>query len=99
MPFKASPMVMMSRSELALAPMLTLKVLVNIRLGQNVPFNSITNFYFLNCFQKCHPGASRVRMARLGLAMAPTLSLKVLTNFRLSLVTSYERILTNFNKK
>ena len=26
-----------------------------------------------------------VRMARLGLAMAPTLSLKVLTNFRLSL--------------
>ena len=39
-----------------------------------------------------------VRMARLGLAMAPTLSLKVLTNFRLSLVTSYERILTNFNK-
>ena len=40
-----------------------------------------------------------VRMARLGLAMAPTLSLKVLTNFRLSLVTSYEQILTNFNKK
>jgi len=40
-----------------------------------------------------------VRMARLGLAMAPTLSLKVLTNFRLGLVTSYERILTNFNKK
>jgi len=40
-----------------------------------------------------------VRLARLGLAMAPTLSLKVLTNFRLSLVTSYERILTNFNKK
>ena len=40
-----------------------------------------------------------VRMARLGLAMAPTLSLKVLTNFRLSLVTSYERILMNFNKK
>ena len=38
-----------------------------------------------------------VRMARLGLAMAPMLSLKVLTNFRLSLVTSYERILTNFN--
>ena len=35
-----------------------------------------------------------VRMARLGLAMAPTLSLKVLTNFRLSLVTSYERIST-----
>ena len=28
-----------------------------------------------------------VRMARLGLAMAPTLYLKVLTNFRLSLVT------------
>ena len=40
-----------------------------------------------------------VRMARLGLAMAPKLSLKVLTNFRLSLVTSYERILTNFNQK
>ena len=40
-----------------------------------------------------------VRLARLGLAMAPTLSLKVLTNFRLSLVTSYEQILTNFNKK
>ena len=40
-----------------------------------------------------------VRMARLGLAMAPTLALKVLTNFRLHLVSSYERILTNFNKK
>ena len=40
-----------------------------------------------------------VRMARLGLAMAPTLSLKVLTNFRLSLVTSNERILMNFNQK
>ena len=40
-----------------------------------------------------------VSMARLGLAMAPTLSLKVLANFRSSLVTSYERILTNFNKK
>ena len=34
-----------------------------------------------------------VRMARLGLAMAPMMSLKVLTNFKLSLVTSYERIL------
>ena len=40
-----------------------------------------------------------VRMARLGLAMAPTLSLKVLTNFRLAKPTIYERILTNFNKK
>ena len=40
-----------------------------------------------------------VRIARLGLAMARMLSLKVLTNFRLSLVTSYEGILTNFNKK
>ena len=58
-PFKASQMVMMSKSEVALAPTLTLKVQVNIRLGQNVPFYSITNFFFLNCFQKCHPGASR----------------------------------------
>ena len=33
-----------------------------------------------------------VRMARLGLAMAPTLSLKVLTSFRLALPTGYERI-------
>ena len=38
-------MVMMSMSELALPPTLTLKVLVKIRLGQNLPFNSITNFY------------------------------------------------------
>ena len=38
-------------------------------------------------------------MARLGLVMAPTLSLMVLTNFRLRLVTSYERILMNFNKE
>ena len=59
MPFKASQMVMMSKSELALAPTLTLKVLVNTRLGQNVPFNSITNFYILNFPQKCHPGTSR----------------------------------------
>ena len=35
-----------------------------------------------------------VRMARLGLAMAPTLSLKGLTNFRLALPTVYERIST-----
>ena len=35
-----------------------------------------------------------VRMARMGLAMAPTLSLKVLANFRSSLETSYERIST-----
>ena len=40
-----------------------------------------------------------VRMARLGLAMAPMLSQKVLANFRLGLVTCYERILMNFNKK
>ena len=33
-----------------------------------------------------------VRMARLGLAMAPTLALKVLTNFRLAKPTIYERI-------
>ena len=44
-PFKASQMVMMSQSELALVPTLTLKVVVKIRLGQNLPFNSITNFY------------------------------------------------------
>ena len=46
-----------------------------------------------------HSGHHLVRMARLGLTMVPTLSLKVLTNFRVSLVTSYEPILTNFNKK
>ena len=57
--FKASQMAIVSTWELALAPMLTLKVLVNIRLGQIVLFNSITNFYFLNCFQKCHQVASR----------------------------------------
>ena len=33
-----------------------------------------------------------VRMARLGLAMAPMLSLKVLTNSRLAPATVYERI-------
>ena len=44
-------------------------------------------------------GFQMVRMARLGLVMAPTSSLKVLTNFRLAKPISYERILTNFNKK
>ena len=45
-------------------------------------------------------GFKMVSMAKLGLAMAPMLSLKVLANFRLiSLVTSYEGIFTNFNKK
>ena len=83
---KGSPIVRMSKSGLVLAPKVTLKVLVDIGLGQNVPFSSITNLYFLNFL------SAMVRMARLGLAMAPTLSLKVLTNFRLSLVTSYERI-------
>ena len=48
-------------------------------------------------FQKLIPkvpsrGFQMVRMARLGLAMAPTLSLKVLTNFRLALKTDYEQI-------
>ena len=56
---KGSPCVRMSKSGLVLAPMVTLKVLVNIRLGQNVPFSSITNLNFLNFSQKCHPGASR----------------------------------------
>ena len=40
-----------------------------------------------------------VRMAKSGLAVAPTLALKVLINFGLGLVTGYEQILTNFNKK
>ena len=40
---KGSHIVRMSKSGLVLAPMVTLKVLVNIRLGQNVPFSSITN--------------------------------------------------------
>ena len=40
-----------------------------------------------------------VRMARLGLALAPTLALKVLTNLWLGLLTGYLRILTNFNQK
>ena len=79
-------MVMMSKSELALAPTLTLKVLVNIRLGQNVPS-------FTKLFSKVPSrGFQMVRMARLGLAMAPTLSLKVLTNFSLALLTDYKRI-------
>ena len=44
-------------------------------------------------------GCQMVRVSRLGLAMAPTVSLKVLTNFRLRLVASCEQILTNFNQK
>ena len=55
-PLKGSHIVRMSKSGLVLAPMVTLKVLVNIRLGQNVPFISIINLYFLNFSQKCHPG-------------------------------------------
>ena len=47
MPLKGSNIVRMFKSDLVLAPMVTLKVLVNIRLGQNVPFSSITNLYFL----------------------------------------------------
>ena len=35
-------LVRMSKSELVLAPTLTKKVLVNIRLGQNVPFGGHT---------------------------------------------------------
>ena len=80
MPFKVSQIVMMSKSELELAPSLTLKVLVKIRLSQDVPFNSITNLYFLNCSKVPSRGFQMVRMARLELAMAPTLPLKVLTN-------------------
>ena len=98
---KGSPIVRMSKSGLVLAPMVTLKVLVNIRLGQNVPFSSITNLLFPKLVSEVPSrGFQMVRMARLGLAMAPMLSLKVLANFRLiSLVTSYEGIFTNFNKK
>ena len=58
-PAIGSHIVRMSKSGLVLAPMVTLKVLVNIRLGQNVPFSSITNLYFLNFSQKCHTGTSR----------------------------------------
>ena len=54
---KGSHIVRMSKLGLVLAPMVTLKVLVNLRLGQNVPFSRITNLYFLNFSQKCHPGA------------------------------------------
>ena len=48
---KGSHIVRMSKSGLVLAPMVTLKVLVNLRLSQNVPFSSITNLYFLNFSQ------------------------------------------------
>ena len=72
-----------------LAPTLTQKVLVNIRLGQSVPMYN--QLLFSKVFSKVPSrGFQSVRMARLGLAMAPTLSLKVLTNFILSLVTSHE---------
>ena len=90
----------MSKSELVLASMLTLMVLVNIRSGKNFPLRRINKSYFPNFLKSTiFRGFQMVRTARLGLAMAPTLSLKVLTNFRLSMVTSYERISTNFNKK
>ena len=39
------------------------------------------------------------RVAKSGLAVIPMLALKVLTNFWLGLVTGYEPILTNSNKK
>ena len=39
-------------------------------------------------------GFQMVRFARLGLAMAPTLSLKVLANFTVALPTGYEQIST-----
>ena len=41
-------MIRMSKLGLVLAPKSTVTVLVNIRLGQNFPFISITNLYFLN---------------------------------------------------
>ena len=40
--------------------------------------------------KKPSKGFQMVRMAKLGLVMAPTLSLKVLTNFGLGLATGYE---------
>ena len=46
MPQKGSHIFRMSKSGLVLAPMVTLKVLVNIRSGQNVPFGSTTKLYF-----------------------------------------------------
>ena len=49
-------MVMMSQSELALVPTLTLKILINVKLGKNVPFSYPTRFYFLIFAQTCHPG-------------------------------------------
>ena len=53
---KGSPIVRMSKSGLVLAPMVTLKVLVNIRLGQNVPFSGITNLCYLNFSQSAIQG-------------------------------------------
>ena len=41
MPLKGSHIVRVSKPGLVLAPMLTLKVLVNLRLSQNVPLSSV----------------------------------------------------------
>ena len=40
-----------------------------------------------------------VRMAKLGMAMVPTLTLRVLIKIGVGLVLGYKQIPTNFNKK
>ena len=58
-PLKGSHIVKKSKLGLVLPPTVTLKVLVNIRLGQKVPFSCITNLNFLNFSQKRHLRVSR----------------------------------------
>ena len=47
----------MARLELAAAPIFNLKVLINIRLCQNVPFSNLNSLYLVNYSRKWCPGA------------------------------------------
>jgi len=49
-------MVRVFKLGLALAPSLTMKVLIRIRVREIMALRSKPNFYFLNFFQKCHSG-------------------------------------------
>ena len=59
MPPRGFQMVSIAKFGLVTAPTFTLKVLVKLRLCQNVPFFGMNNLYFLKFSQKCCPGASR----------------------------------------
>lgn len=91
-------MVKMSKLGLALAPMLTLKVLINIRFHNNIPFRSINNFFYKTFLKSTIQGLPDGQDGQVEACHGSRFIPEGPDKFRLSQVTSYEWVLTNFKK-